>query len=172
MQTGIAGGGYINFYLKRDRILGACLKELGRQESKNGFPPVGQKIIVEHTNINPNKAAHIGHLRNSVLGDCLVKLMRFNGYDVEVQNYIDNTGVQVADVVAGFLYLEKKTLEDVQKYCGMLMDTTEIIRRQIADNKTVDEMIEADVLKDWKDWEGSFSRSDWIKIVHASLTSR
>ena len=74
----------------------------------------GGKIIVEHTNINPNKAAHIGHLRNAVLGDTFVRMLRARGHRVEVQNYIDNTGVQVADVVVGFHYLEKKTPADVQ----------------------------------------------------------
>ena len=66
----------------------------------------GEKIIVEHTNINPNKAAHIGHLRNAVLGDTFVRMLRASGRAVEVQNYIDNTGVQVADVVVGFLHPE------------------------------------------------------------------
>ena len=65
--------------------------------------------MVEHTSINPNKAAHIGHLRNAILGDTFVRLLRAAGYKVDVQNYIDNTGVQVADVVVGFLHLEKKS---------------------------------------------------------------
>jgi arginyl-tRNA synthetase len=72
------------------------------------------KIIVEHTNINPNKAAHIGHLRNATLGDTFVRVLRYSGDTVEVQNYIDDTGVQVADVVVGFLHLEKKDLADVR----------------------------------------------------------
>ncbi len=72
------------------------------------------KILVEHTSINPNKAAHIGHLRNAVLGDTFVRLRRFRGEAVEIQNYIDNTGVQVADVVVGFVHLEKKSLADVE----------------------------------------------------------
>ncbi|MEP6715690.1 MAG: arginine--tRNA ligase, partial [Terriglobia bacterium] len=73
----------------------------------------GGKIIIEHTNINPNKAAHIGHLRNAVLGDTFVRMLNALGRQVEVQNYIDNTGVQVADVVAGFHFLEKKTPAEV-----------------------------------------------------------
>jgi arginyl-tRNA synthetase len=73
-----------------------------------------QKTIVEHTAINPNKAAHVGHLRNAALGDTLVRVLRFRGVPVEVQNYIDDTGVQVADVVVGFEHLERKTLEDVR----------------------------------------------------------
>ena len=77
-------------------------------------PDAGEKIIVEHTNINPNKAAHIGHLRNATLGDTFVRMLRARGKQVEVQNYIDNTGVQVADVVVGFHYLEKKTPADVR----------------------------------------------------------
>lgn len=72
-----------------------------------------RKTIVEHTNINPNKAAHIGHLRNAILGDTFVRMMKAMGTRVEVQNYIDNTGVQVADVVAGFHFIEKKTAAEV-----------------------------------------------------------
>ena len=76
--------------------------------------PLGAKCIVEHTNINPNKAAHIGHLRNAALGDTFVRLLRRAGRRVEVQNYIDNTGVQVADVVVGFQHIEKKSVEEVR----------------------------------------------------------
>jgi arginyl-tRNA synthetase len=72
------------------------------------------KIIVEHTNINPNKAAHIGHLRNAILGDTFVRMLRAAGRNVEVQNYIDNTGVQVADVVAGFRHLERTSPDEIR----------------------------------------------------------
>src|SRR6185369_6986873 len=77
-------------------------------------PQLGGKIIVEHTSVNPNKAAHIGHLRNAVLGDTTVRLLRAAGEQVEVQNYIDNTGVQVADIVVGFKHIEPKTLNEVK----------------------------------------------------------
>ena len=69
---------------------------------------------MEHTSINPNKAAHIGHLRNSILGDTLVRLLRAAGYKVDVQNYIDNTGVQVADVVVGFERMAKKSRAEIE----------------------------------------------------------
>ena len=105
----VAGNGYVNIRLDRG-ALGAALL---RGESEEA-PPAGEKIIVEHTNINPNKAAHIGHLRNATLGDTFVRMLRARGQRVEVQNYIDNTGVQVADVVVGFHYLENKTPEDVK----------------------------------------------------------
>jgi arginyl-tRNA synthetase len=105
----VAGNGYINIRLDR----GAYAEDLLRGES--GAAAGGdEKIIVEHTNINPNKAAHIGHLRNATLGDTFVRMLRSGGQRVEVQNYIDNTGVQVADVVVGFHYLEKKSLADVE----------------------------------------------------------
>ncbi len=106
----IAGGGYINLRLDRGWYARALLE--GGQESASGG--AGGKVIVEHTNINPNKAAHIGHLRNAVLGDTFVRMQRAAGRLVEVQNYIDNTGVQVADVVVGFHYLEKKSPEEVK----------------------------------------------------------
>jgi arginyl-tRNA synthetase len=70
--------------------------------------------MVEHTSINPNKAAHIGHVRNAVLGDTFVRILQAAGDRVEVQNYIDNTGVQVADVVVGFLHIEKLNLEQIK----------------------------------------------------------
>jgi arginyl-tRNA synthetase len=72
------------------------------------------KILVEHTSINPNKAAHIGHLRNAILGDTFVRLLRGAGREVDVQNYIDNTGVQVADVVVGFTQIEKKSATEIE----------------------------------------------------------
>ena len=104
----VAGNGYINVRLDRARYAEGLL---------NPPPPEAQaeagKIVVEHTNINPNKAAHIGHLRNTTLGDTFVRMLRSMGKRVEVQNYIDNTGVQVADVVAGFHFLEKKTPAEV-----------------------------------------------------------
>jgi arginyl-tRNA synthetase len=101
----VAGNGYINIRFDRAAYGAALLMPEPEQEAL--APP--QKIIVEHTNINPNKAAHIGHLRNSTLGDTFVRMMRALGHRVEVQNYIDNTGVQVADVVVAFHHLERKT---------------------------------------------------------------
>jgi arginyl-tRNA synthetase len=106
----IAGNGYINVRLDR----GAYAANLLNGTAETANPAVAGKIIVEHTNINPNKAAHIGHLRNAILGDTFVRMLRKRGRQVEVQNYIDNTGVQVADVVVGFHYLEKKTPADVR----------------------------------------------------------
>ncbi len=104
----VAGGGYLNAFFDR----AAFWEALRRAEAKEpaGMPALrSQKIIVEHTSINPNKAAHIGHVRNSVLGDTMVRILRHAGNRVQIQNYIDNTGVQVADVVIGFLQMEKVT---------------------------------------------------------------
>src|SRR6266705_1532973 len=83
-------------------------KRRGGQESGGGEARAG-KVIVEHTSINPNKAAHIGHVRNAVLGDTMVRILRHAGNRVQIQNYIDNTGVQVADVVIGFLRMEQRS---------------------------------------------------------------
>ncbi len=105
----IAGNGYLNLRLDRGYYAAGVLAAKGA-----GATAAGEKIIVEHTNINPNKAAHIGHLRNAILGDTFVRMLRATGRNVEVQNYIDNTGVQVADVVVGFRHLEKKTLAEVK----------------------------------------------------------
>jgi len=102
--------GYINFFLDRTQIARRWLRG-------DPAPAVSgsAKAIVEHTAINPNKAAHIGHLRNAALGDAFGRLLRFLGRDVEIQNYIDDTGVQVADVAVGFRELEGKSLDDVRQ---------------------------------------------------------
>ena len=105
----IAGNGYINVRLDRGAYGLGILTGVGA-----GAKASATKTIIEHTNINPNKAAHIGHLRNAILGDTFVRMLRATGERVEVQNYIDNTGVQVADVVVGFQHLEKKSVEDVR----------------------------------------------------------
>ena len=99
-QARVEGAGYLNFFLERGPVIRALLEGPPPAAARSG------KVIVEHTNINPNKAAHIGHLRNAVLGDVLVRALRRLGYPVEVQNYLDDTGVQVADVVAGLVHLQ------------------------------------------------------------------
>jgi arginyl-tRNA synthetase len=104
-----APNGYVNFFLDRARFLADWLLP-----SEPATASHAEKSIVEHTAINPNKAAHIGHLRNAALGDAFGRLLRFLGREVEIQNYIDDTGVQVADVAVGFRELEHKTLEDVR----------------------------------------------------------
>jgi arginyl-tRNA synthetase len=110
-----APNGYLNLFLDRPRFFLARLR--GEIAPVSG---TADKTIVEHTAINPNKAAHIGHLRNAALGDTLVRALMFRGTPVEVQNYIDDTGVQVADVIVGFRELEHLSLDEVRH----IADTT------------------------------------------------
>ncbi len=105
VRVEIAGPGFLNLWLDRTEILARLLRGERSHELDTTL-----KTVVEHTNINPNKAAHIGHLRNSVLGDILVRCLRHLEFEVETQNYIDDTGVQVADVVVGLLYLPETEL--------------------------------------------------------------
>jgi arginyl-tRNA synthetase len=104
----VAGAGYIN--AKFDRAV--WVRKIA--SASDLHPSAGGHVLVEHTSINPNKAAHIGHLRNAILGDTFVRLLRASGQKVDVQNYIDNTGVQVADVVVGFVHLEGRSLAGVR----------------------------------------------------------
>jgi arginyl-tRNA synthetase len=121
----VAGAGYINARLDRAasvRMVAdveAHSSDKDKDVARVGHPvySVGRPVhsLVEHTSINPNKAAHVGHLRNAILGDTFVRLLRAAGQEVDVQNYIDNTGVQVADVVVGFLHLENRTAAEVRE---------------------------------------------------------
>ncbi|HET9220475.1 MAG TPA: arginine--tRNA ligase [Terriglobia bacterium] len=111
----LAGAGYINFFLDRAVVFRDAFDQLVTHRTLAITTTDQGKVVVEHTNINPNKAAHIGHLRNAAIGDTFVRILKACGGRVEVQNYIDNTGVQVADVLVGFLYLEKKSVGDVRE---------------------------------------------------------
>ena len=118
----VAGAGYINGRLDR--------AEFAREFARSGEPEdPAEKLhsLVEHTSINPNKAAHVGHLRNAILGDTFVRLLQAAGQKVDVQNYIDNTGVQVADVVVGLTHLEGLTLVGVEELMAELADDGERI---------------------------------------------
>jgi arginyl-tRNA synthetase len=105
----VAGAGYINARVKRAEMAATLC------QPREAAAALVERILVEHTSVNPNKAAHIGHLRNAILGDSFVRLLRATGRSVAVQNYIDNTGVQVADVIVGLLHLEKKSYAQVEK---------------------------------------------------------
>ena len=114
-RVSVAGPGFLNLYLNRAALAASVFES---RIADSGVPKLkpeaGGKVLVEHTSVNPNKAAHVGHLRNAVLGDTFARLVRFAGRTVEVQNYIDNTGVQVADVVVGFVHLENKSVDEVR----------------------------------------------------------
>ena len=105
----VAPPGYLNVSIDRPWMAAALAAD---QKPAVEVPP--GKILVEHSSINPNKAAHIGHLRNAILGDTFVRLLRFAGRTVDIQNYIDNTGVQVADVIVGFTHIEKKSRAEIE----------------------------------------------------------
>ncbi len=107
----VAGAGYLNIFFDRAKLISELQSKPEAREVK---PTAASKLMVEHTSINPNKAAHIGHVRNAVLGDTFVRILQAAGNGVEVQNYIDNTGVQVADVVVGFMYIEKMDLDAIK----------------------------------------------------------
>ena len=121
----VAGAGYLNIRLNRT----AAVRRIAADQHANIGGPGFR--LVEHTSINPNKAAHIGHLRNAILGDTFQRLLRPDtfktGYEVGVQNYIDNTGVQVADVVVGLVYLEGKTLTSTRELLTELIETNQRI---------------------------------------------
>ena len=110
----VAGAGYINCRLDRNLAAHALAPQM------ESLPQEQEFILVEHTSINPNKAAHVGHLRNSILGDTLVRMLRAANYQVGVQNYIDNTGVQVADVVVALMHLRGMDLAGVERWIGEL----------------------------------------------------
>ncbi len=114
VKAEVAGGGFLNLWLDKAAVFDEAVRSAGR----TSLAPEERKIVIEHTNINPNKAAHIGHLRNACLGDTLARCLKYKGETVEVQNYIDDTGVQVVDVVFGLMELEKKTIADLEALPG------------------------------------------------------
>ena len=174
-QIEVAGGGYLNMFFDRAAFFRSVAAGAGRE----AVTPTANalKTVVEHTSINPNKAAHIGHLRNAVLGDTFARLLRHSGRRVEVQNYIDNTGVQVADVVLGFLHLEKKSLEDVRKLIAapkfdyLCWDLYTRVTQYLAEDKSRLEL-RAATLKEIEEGHGEAARMGELAstaIVHCHL---
>lgn len=92
--------GYVNFHINFADLSQHLFKKILLQKENLGIDKKNKgNAIVEHTSINPNKAAHVGHLRNACLGDSVANILRTTGWEIEVQNYIDDTGVQLADVI-------------------------------------------------------------------------
>ncbi|MFM9904238.1 MAG: arginine--tRNA ligase [Pyrinomonadaceae bacterium] len=123
----VAGAGYLNVFFDRAKFLTDNAISAPLPDLASGLANAA-KVCVEHTSVNPNKAAHIGHVRNSVIGDTFQRILKATGKRVEVQNYIDNTGVQVADVVVGFLFIKRMNLDDI----------TRLDKELIASNKSFD----------------------------------
>ncbi len=109
--------GYINFRIDHARYVKSVIDRVAKEGARfgSGNTGRGKKILVEHTNVNPNKAMHIGHLRNAIIGDSVVRVLRKLGYNVEACNYIDDTGVQVADVVVAMLYMDEPRYDGKSK---------------------------------------------------------
>jgi arginyl-tRNA synthetase len=114
----IAGAGYLNVKLDRASVVKRMAADEHAQIGGAGFR------LVEHTSINPNKAAHVGHLRNAILGDTFARMLKPDafkpGYETGVQNYIDNTGVQVADIVVAVTTLKGMSLAEVRVWVAEL----------------------------------------------------
>jgi arginyl-tRNA synthetase len=178
----VAGGGYLNVFLDRAAFFRSTCQEATEKTAEPTAESGGAKVVVEHTSINPNKAAHIGHLRNAVLGDSFVRLLRYTGRQVEVQNYIDNTGVQVADVVLGFLRLEPKSLVEVAalasqpKFDYLCWDLYTRVTQWLAEDKSRLEL-RAQTLKEIEEGHGAAAQmaavvSDAIVQCHLRTLDR
>jgi arginyl-tRNA synthetase len=171
----VAGGGYLNFFFDRAQFFRAACEEAGHESVSPA--PNAPKTVVEHTSINPNKASHIGHVRNAVLGDTFARLLRHAGRRVEVQNYIDNTGVQVADVVLGFLHLEKRSLAEVKtlaaapKFDYLCWDLYTRVTQWLAEDKSRLEL-RNQTLKEIEEGHGDTAKAGEViatAIVHCHL---
>ncbi|MGA8221578.1 MAG: arginine--tRNA ligase [Candidatus Acidiferrales bacterium] len=171
----VAGGGYLNMFFDRAAFFRRACAEAGHEGVVAAAD--APKTVVEHTAINPNKAAHIGHLRNAVLGDTFGRLLRHTGRRVEIQNYIDNTGVQVADVVLGFLHIERKSLEEVRglaeapRFDYLCWDLYTRVTHFLAEDKTRLEL-RAHMLKEIEEGHGDAARMGELvstAIVHCHL---
>jgi arginyl-tRNA synthetase len=172
----VAGGGYLNAYLHRSALVHAVVQNIeaeGAGTDSREFQNA-PKTIVEHTAINPNKAAHIGHLRNAVLGDSFARILRYAGERVEVQNYIDNTGVQVADVVLGFLHLEKKAVEEIRalsqqpKFDYLCWDLYARVTAYLEQDKTR-LALRGEFLKKMEEGEGAEAEAEAAEIISTAI---
>jgi arginyl-tRNA synthetase len=167
--------GYINFRLDHVEFTRLTLKRILTMKDRYGSLDIGKgkRVLVEHTSVNPNKALHIGHVRNLVLGDSIYRLLRFTGHDAYVLNYIDDSGLQVADIIVGFKYL-KMPLESNKKfdhYCG---DDIYVKVNEMYEHDTSLLEKRREVLKDMEDYysdTASFAREITGRVLREQLST-
>ncbi|MEE8179082.1 MAG: arginine--tRNA ligase [Nitrosopumilaceae archaeon] len=123
--------GFLNFFANYSRLNEIILKTSSIEDY--GFVDIGKKtkLVVEHTSVNPNKALHIGHVRNIIIGDSIARILQKANYDVRVLNYVDDSGLQVADIIVGFKFggfsEDPPSNQKFDQYCGdvVYVKTTE-----------------------------------------------
>ncbi len=114
--------GYLNFVANHSYFIKSVVQ--ASEEPNYGTFDLGKnsKTVVEHTSVNPNKALHIGHVRNIIIGDTVARILQKANFDVRVLNYVDDSGLQVADIIVGFLYggfsKEPPPGQKFDHYCG------------------------------------------------------
>ncbi len=94
-----AVGPYLNFTFGRDYIRKSV--EKARKSGYGSLPKRHERVMIEHTSANPNGPLHVGHIRNTIIGDTLARTFRKAGYPLEVQYYVNDMGRQIAIVVWG-----------------------------------------------------------------------
>ncbi len=156
-----AVGPYLNFHLDP----GVFVKQLVMNPVKR--PKRGEKAIVEHTSVNPNKEAHVGHLRNIVLGDACARILKAAGFDVEVQNYIDDTGRQAAESLFAVTYFGE-AYDGLEKYDHWL---GKLYVRLTQAKETDAEVIERGVSEVMGRLERGELRADVEKVLRSQLTT-
>ncbi len=118
--------GFINFALDIKKFLKIFFSNMPSITQMPKYGNIQELILIEHTSVNPNKALHVGHIRNAVIGDCLYRLLLSTGHNVKVLNYVDDSGLQVADIIVAFKYTEipfgeeniDGTTKKFDHYCG------------------------------------------------------
>ena len=144
--------GYLNFFANWEKLNQLILSESNLDTF--GFVELGNQstIVVEHTSVNPNKALHIGHIRNIIIGDTISRILRKADYKVNVLNYVDDSGLQVADILVGFTHLgfnqESPDGKKFDHYCG---DDVYVKTTQKYEEDSSLEEIRKNVLKDLED---------------------
>ncbi len=166
--------GYLNFTANYPRFIADSVKEITAGDlgaSKHH----GRLIAIEHTNVNPNKALHIGHARNLVLGDSLVRVMRYLGYRVQALDYVDDSGAQVADIIVGFKFLdlpdEAPAGVKYDVYCGDSVYTK--VNQEYLTNPSLKEK-QSQVLKEIESGSGGiadYTKATVRKILDAQLST-
>jgi arginyl-tRNA synthetase len=167
-------GGYVNFSLNRARFISDSITDISRGDLGAVHEP-GERIAIEHTNVNPNKALHIGHARNLVLGDSLVRVLRYLGHKVQALNYVDDSGAQVADIIVGFKFLgmpdEAPPGVKYDVYCGDSVYTK--VNQEYAKNPQLKEK-QSLVLKEIESGGGEiaeYTRGIVKRILQAQLST-
>ena len=131
--------GYINFYVNQEFLEDTVEKIIREDENYGSFSLSDEKVLIEHTSANPDGPLHIGHIRNSIIGDTLARMFKKAGFNVRTHYYVNDMGRQIAIACLGF---SKFGIDKSKKPDHAIVDVYIKMNKEIEQNQELEKDVE------------------------------